>query len=108
MRVITGTCPTVGIAGGYTSGGGHGVFTSRYGMAADNVLEWEVVTAAGQHLVATPTDPSTRDLYWALSGGGAGTFAVVISMTTRVYPDGPMAGAGFGFNVESAGSIDEY
>lgn len=106
FRVVTGTCPTVGIAGGYTSGGGHGVFTSKYGLAADNVLEWEVVTANGDHVTATPT--SNADLYWALSGGGAGTFAVIISMVTRVYPDGPMGGASLSFDVDSAGSTDKF
>ncbi|KAI3327076.1 FAD-binding domain-containing protein [Xylariaceae sp. AK1471] len=105
-RVVTGTCPDVGVAGGYTAGGGHGVFTSVYGMAADNVLEWEIVTAAGEHIVATPTKHA--DLYWALSGGGAGTFAVVVSMVTRVYPDGPLGGASLSFDVDSAGGTDEF
>ncbi|CAG8893677.1 unnamed protein product [Penicillium egyptiacum] len=92
-RVVSGTCGTVGAAGGYTAGGGHGSLTSLYGMAADSVLEWEVVTAAGEHLTVTPKQHA--DLYWALSGGGAGTFAVIVSMTTRTYDDGPMQGAGF-------------
>ncbi|KAJ6023922.1 FAD linked oxidase N-terminal [Penicillium herquei] len=92
-RVVSGTCGTVGAAGGYTAGGGHGSLTSLYGMAADSVLEWEVVTASGVHLTVTPKQ--NADLYWALSGGGAGTFAVVVSMTTRTYDDGPMQGAGF-------------
>ncbi|KAK5630919.1 hypothetical protein RRF57_006634 [Xylaria bambusicola] len=105
-RVVTGTCPDVGVAGGYTPGGGHGVFTSLYGMAADNVLEWEVVTAEGKHLVATPT--KNADLYWALSGGGAGTFAVVVSMTTRLHPDGAMVGASLGFDAELAGSTEKF
>ncbi|KAI0908971.1 hypothetical protein F4823DRAFT_596551 [Ustulina deusta] len=105
-RIVTGTCPDVGVAGGYTPGGGHGVFTSVYGMAADNVLEWEVVTAKGEHLVATPT--AHTDLYWALSGGGPGTFAVVLSMTTRVYPDGMMGGASLSFDVNSTGSPEKF
>lgn len=50
-----GTCPTVGIVGGYTQGGGHSILSSSYGVAADNVLEWEVVTVDGRHLTATPT-----------------------------------------------------
>ncbi|KAI0457467.1 hypothetical protein F5B21DRAFT_521315 [Xylaria acuta] len=106
FRVITGTCPDVGVAGGFTPGGGHGIFTSRYGMAADQVLEWEIVTAQGEHIVATPT--AHADLYWALSGGGAGTFAVVISMTTRVYPDGIMGGARISFDMDTAGGIGKF
>ncbi|KAI1185598.1 hypothetical protein F5B17DRAFT_432374, partial [Nemania serpens] len=73
-RIVGGSCPTVGIAGGYTQGGGHSTLASSYGLGADNVLEWEVVTVDGRHLVATPTQ--NADLYWALSGGGGGTFAV--------------------------------
>ncbi|KAK7973831.1 hypothetical protein PG989_015679 [Apiospora arundinis] len=106
LRVVTGTCPSVSVAGGYTSGGGHGVFTSKYGMAADNVLEWEVVTAQGEHLVATPH--SHQDLYWALSGGGGGTFAVVVSMVTRTYQDGRMEGASLSFDAAAAGGLDEF
>ncbi|KAK8058459.1 FAD-dependent isoamyl alcohol oxidase [Apiospora phragmitis] len=106
LRVVTGTCPSVSIAGGYTSGGGHGVFTSQYGMAADNVLEWEVVTPKGEHLVATPQ--SHQDLYWALSGGGPGTFAVVVSMVTRTYKDGIMEGATLSFDTRSTGGIEQF
>ncbi|KAJ5630610.1 FAD binding domain protein [Penicillium longicatenatum] len=83
--IVTGFCPDVGIAGGYTQGGGHGSLASRYGLAADQVLEWEVVTAGGEQLTASPTQ--NADLYWALSGGGGGTYAVVLSMTVRVYPE---------------------
>ena len=99
-RIVAGDCPTVGIAGGYTQGGGHSLLNSKYGMAADQVLEWEVVTADGKHLVATPSE--NEDLYWALSGGGAGTFAVVLSMTVKIYPEGPVGGAKLSFNDTSS------
>ncbi|KAL9619780.1 MAG: hypothetical protein Q9160_005616 [Pyrenula sp. 1 TL-2023] len=95
-RMIGGTCPSVGIAGGYTSGGGHSLLNGLYGMAADAVVEWEVITAQGEHLVATPSN--NTDLYWALSGGGAGTFGVVLSMTTKIFPDGPIASGTLSFN----------
>jgi hypothetical protein len=85
LVVVGGNCPTVGIAGGYTQGGGHGPLTSKYGLGADQVLEWEVVTADGQLLTANCTQNS--DLYWALRGGGPGTFGVVVSMTVKAYPD---------------------
>lgn len=76
-RVVVGDCPDVGMAGGYTQGGGHSLLTGLYGLGADNVLEWEVVTASGQHIVATPNQ--NKDLYWALSGGGGGTYGIVVS-----------------------------
>ena len=77
-----------------------------YGLGADNVLEWEVVTAEGKHVVATPTKYS--DLYWALSGGGGGTYGVVVSMTTRLFKEEAVGQAVYSFNVESTGSIDAY
>jgi hypothetical protein len=85
LVVVGGNCDTVGIAGGYTQGGGHAPLASKFGLAADQVLEWEVVTGAGQLLTTSPTENS--DLYWALSGGGGGTFGVVLSMTSKAYPD---------------------
>ena len=94
-RVLGGYCPSVGMVGGYVQGGGHGPLAASYGMAADNTLEFEVVTVDGQHLVASPSQNS--DLYWALSGGGAGTYAVVLSMTMKAHPDGPTAGASLSF-----------
>lgn len=96
LRVTGGFCSTVGIAGGYVQGGGHGPLEGLYGLAADNTLEFEVVTADGRHLTVTPTRHS--DLFWALNGGGGGTYAVVLSHTTRVHADGPVAGASLAFN----------
>lgn len=83
--VVTGNCESVGIAGGYTQGGGHGQLASRFGMAADQALEWEVVTATGEHLVASPTQ--NADLFWALTGGGGGTYAIVLSVTVKTHPE---------------------
>lgn len=47
LVVVEGDCPTVGIAGGYTQGGGTSPLASKFGLAADQVLEWEVVTGVG-------------------------------------------------------------
>lgn len=106
FRFVTGTCPTVGPAGGFAAGGGHGILTPLYGLAADTVLEWEVVTADGSHLVATPL--LHPDLYWALSGGGPGTFGVVISVTIQIFPDAPMGGASTLLDIASAGSTEAF
>lgn len=100
--ILGGTCPSVGLAGGYTPGGGHGLLNSMHGLAADAVLEWEVVTAEGEHLVATPTQNS--DLYWALCGGGAGTYAIVVSMTTKIFPDTTIGGGSLSFNSSLVGN----
>lgn len=83
--VVVGNCESIGVAGGYTQGGGHSQLMSHFGLAADQVLEWEVVMADGKHLTASPTQ--NRDLFWALNGGGGGTFAVVISATVKTRPE---------------------
>ena len=87
LQVVGGECPTVGIAGGYTQGGGHSALASKHGLAADQALEWEVVTATGQHLIANRRQ--NTDLFWALSGGGGGTYGVVLSLTAKAHPDSP-------------------
>ncbi|RYP39365.1 hypothetical protein DL768_010721 [Monosporascus sp. mg162] len=101
-QVVTGECGTVGISGGYTQGGGHGPLNGAYGLAADNVLEWEVVTGEGKHVVATPE--KNADIYWALSGGGGGTYGVVLSMTAKVHPDGPVTGPILAFHSPAVGN----
>lgn len=102
LVVVEGDCPTVGLAGGYTQGGGTGPLGSKFGLAADQVLEWEVVTPTGNILTATPDQNS--DLYWALSGGGGGTYGVVLSMTVKLHKDMPTGGATLSFTE----STDKY
>ncbi|KAI5309170.1 hypothetical protein KEM55_003886 [Ascosphaera atra] len=89
-QVVGGQCPTVGLAGGYTMGGGHSLLASTYGLAADQVLEWEVIDSNGRFMVANRTHNS--DLYWALCGGGGGTFGVVWSMTVKAHRPTPISG----------------
>ena len=77
-----GTCPTVGI-GGHTAGGGYGMSARQYGLAADRILSMRVVLGNGQVVTASPTE--NKDLYWALRGGGAGSFGVVTEFTLHLY-----------------------
>ncbi|KAK3114359.1 hypothetical protein LTR53_007396 [Teratosphaeriaceae sp. CCFEE 6253] len=105
LQVVGGECPTVGIAGGYTQGGGHSALASKHGLAADQVLEWEVVTGTGEHLIANRGN--NTDLYWALSGGGGGTYGVALSMTSKAHPDTPTSAMNLTFL--SAGTTqDKY
>lgn len=90
LSIVTGECPSVGLAGGFTQGGGHSTLSTSFGLAADQVLEYEVVTASGKILKASPEE--NDDLYWALSGGGGGTYAVVMGMTIRAYKTGNVGG----------------
>lgn len=89
-RIVGPECGLTGVAGGYTQGVGHSQLSTAYGLAADQVLEWELVTPSGDYLIATPE--KNEDLYWALAGGGGGTYGIVLSATVRAYPDGPVAG----------------
>jgi FAD/FMN-containing dehydrogenase len=77
-----GGCMTVGVAGLIQSGG-FGSFSKRYGLAAASLLEAEVVTADGQVRLANAcTNP---DLFWALKGGGGGSFGVVTRLTLATH-----------------------
>ncbi|OJK02345.1 hypothetical protein ASPACDRAFT_76732 [Aspergillus aculeatus ATCC 16872] len=93
--VVGGECPTVGLAGGYLQGGGHSALSTSFGLGADQSLSFEVVTAAGDVVTASRTN--NTDLYWALSGGGAGNYGVVLSVTVKAYPDATVSGAGVEF-----------
>lgn len=104
-RVVGGTCPSVGLAGGYTLGGGHSSLTSQHGLSADNVLEWEVVTPSGDVKTASPC--KNRDLFWALTGSGGGiSFGVVVSVTVKVFPEGPATGGILQFNLTQPDAHD--
>ncbi|KAL5113209.1 hypothetical protein ACEQ8H_008916 [Pleosporales sp. CAS-2024a] len=95
LTIVTGECPSVGIAGGYTQSGGHSPLSSAFGLGADNTLAFEVVTADGRLVTASRTSAQYSDLFWALSGSGAGNYGVVISMTVRAHPEAITSGANF-------------
>ena len=77
-----GGCTTVCL-GGLVQSGGFGSYSKHYGSAAGNLLEAEVVTADGQIRIANAC--INPDLFWALKGGGGGSFGVVSKMTLRVH-----------------------
>jgi FAD/FMN-containing dehydrogenase len=79
-----GGCVTVGAAGGFIQGGGFGSLSRRYGTAAGNMLEAEVVLASGETVTANAFQHP--DLLWALRGGGGGTFGVVTRLTLATHP----------------------
>ncbi|HTA37718.1 MAG TPA: BBE domain-containing protein, partial [Candidatus Acidoferrales bacterium] len=75
-----GGCTTVGVAG-LVQSGGFGSLSKHYGLAAAGLLEAEVVTADGRIRIANAC--SNPDLFWALKGGGGGSFGVVTKLTLR-------------------------
>ena len=90
LAVTGGTISTTGIAG-LTLGGGLGWLMGKHGIAADNLVSAEVVTASGA--VVTASESEHPDLFWALRGGG-GNFGVVSSFEYRLHPVGPIITGG--------------
>ena len=100
---------SVGAAGGWLSGGGHSALSPNYGLGTpnspnltepcsfggftgvDNVLEITIVTADGDHVIANAYN--NEDLFWALRGGGGGTWGVVTSVTYKTHPSTPFSAA---------------
>ncbi len=85
LATTGGFVPSTGIAG-LTLGGGLGFLMRRFGLACDNLLSAEIVTADGQLRSASATE--NADLFWAVRGGG-GNFGVVTSFEYRLHAVGP-------------------
>ena len=88
-----GGCTTVGVAG-LVQSGGFGSFSKAFGTAASGLLEAEVVTADGQVRIANAC--SNPDLFWALKGGGGGSFGVITRLTLRTHELPEFFGAAWG------------
>ncbi|XP_028759383.1 berberine bridge enzyme-like 21 [Neltuma alba] len=74
-----GVCPTMGV-GGHLSGGGYGNMLRKYGLSVDNVIDATVVDVDGRIL----NKDSMGDLFWAIKGGGGGSFGVILSYTAKL------------------------
>lgn len=79
-QIVTGTFPTVGAAG-FLTGGGIGWQTRKFGIASDRVVGAEVVLADGR--IVRCSAEEHPDLFWALRGGGGGTFGIVTRFEVR-------------------------
>jgi FAD/FMN-containing dehydrogenase len=84
LAATGGYVGTTGVAG-LTVGGGLGWMVRKHGLAMDNLLSADVVTADGQLLTASSTEHP--DLFWGVRGGG-GNFGIVTSFEFQVHPAG--------------------
>jgi FAD/FMN-containing dehydrogenase len=103
--LLSNLIQTVGVMGGYIQGGGHSPLSSIYGMAADNVLSFELVTPIGEFV--TVNSATNSDLFWALRGGGGGSFGVVTSVTVKAYKDLPVTTASWTLDSKKVGGKDK-
>lgn len=75
-----GSCPTVGI-GGHISGGGFGLLSRKYGLAADNVVDAILIDANGKLL---NREAMGEEVFWAIRGGGGGIWGIVYAWKIKV------------------------
>ncbi|KAH8586115.1 hypothetical protein B0O99DRAFT_656999 [Bisporella sp. PMI_857] len=118
LTIVSGSCPTVGLAGGYTQGGGLGYLTSKYGYGANRLLEWDALSGDVRGAYPTPRASlafrsqgvSLDDFYYAVKtflnclpklsdAGGAAVWGVQSSGF------GLAPAVGLGFTKENLGQI---
>jgi hypothetical protein len=106
LAVVGGRVSAIGV-GGLTTGGGISYFANKYGWACDNVASFEVVTASG--LIVTASPSSFPDLFWALRGGG-NNFGIVTKFNLETFAHGPQMFGGQRrfFNTSFPAAIDAF
>ena len=111
---VFGLATTMGVAtdtgvAGITLGGGYGWLDGKFGLACDNLISAEVVTAEGKAVTASAKE--NPDLFWGLRGG-SGNFGIVTSFEFQLHPVGPVLGGAFFYSIgvakEAFRFLDEF
>ena len=82
LAAVNGSCTDVGVVG-FTLGGGFGFLSRTQGLAVDNCLQMEIVTATGQRVVASSQE--NERLFWALRGAGQVGYGVVAKAQIKLH-----------------------
>jgi FAD/FMN-containing dehydrogenase len=101
LATTMGVVPTTGIAG-LTLGGGFGHLAAKHGLALDNLVEVDVVTADGRLLTAN--DAENADLFWGIRGS-SGNLGIVTSLKYRLHELGPVLGGAMFYSVADARDV---
>jgi FAD/FMN-containing dehydrogenase len=83
VTVLGGSSATVGAAGGWITGGGHGMLSPVFGLGVDNVQQFHVVLPNGTSVTANRC--KNPDVFSAPRGGGGGTFGLITEMSTTAH-----------------------
>ncbi|CAL9131230.1 unnamed protein product [Musa acuminata var. zebrina] len=82
LAFSAGSCPTVG-SGGHIAGGGFGLLSRKYGLAADNVVDAVLIDADGRVM---DRESMGEDIFWAIRGGGGGGWGAVYAWRIQLLP----------------------